>query len=282
VLSQLIERQGPPESDALSIRPCRQVELPALMRLHAAQSAGGTGWIRRSEAYWRWLVSRKGFDHIYVAIHGPDSQELNDQISPIVGYAVTRNDEILELVTSPDHPRAAPQLLARACAEAVERDDHSVVFHAPPDEPLHELFQVAGGTRFHHEADQGEVFMVKLLNPIGFLRLLCGELHRRAEAAALPRPCELGLLLPSGQDHGAKHRLVISRRSVKLMRNKLGRSYLSMNDAEFARLLLGHLDVEEAVASGRLEVSTRVALDIAGVLFPRLPLWHPPLDEVSE
>ena len=40
------------------------------------------------------------------------------------------------------------------------------------------------------------------------------------------------------------------RRSVKLLNQKLGRSYLSMNDAEFTRLLLGHVNLDDAVASG--------------------------------
>jgi hypothetical protein len=54
-----------------------------------------------------------------------------------------------------------------------------------------------------------------------------------------------------------------------------------MNDADFTRLLLGHLDLEEAVAAGRVRASTRVAQEAAAVLFPRLPLWRAPLDEVE-
>ncbi len=49
------------------------------------------------------------------------------------------------------------------------------------------------------------------MNPIGFLKQLCPELHRRADAAGMTRPCELGLVLD-----GEKYRLVVSRRSVKL------------------------------------------------------------------
>lgn len=263
-----------PTIAGLSIRPWRQVELPALMRLYARNMGPRAGGIVRTEAYWRWVISCKTYDHIFVAIHGPDRWELEDTHSPIVGYVVTREDEILELITDPAHPRAVTGLVARACGEAIEQDLTSVTFHGAVDHPVHDLFRVAGGSQHHHEAHQGEVFMVKLFNPGEFLRAMCEELHRRAEVAQLPRPCELGLRV-----EGRKMALAISRRSAKVLRNKLGRSYLDCNIADFTRLVLGHLDVDEAVAAGRLEASTRTAQQIAQALFPRFPLWRSPLDD---
>ena len=53
-----------------------------------------------------------------------------------------------------------------------------------------------------------------------------------------------------------------------------------MNDADFTRLLMGHLDINEAVEAGRVQASTRVGQEMAAALFPRLPLWRAPLDEV--
>jgi hypothetical protein len=44
--------------------------------------------------------------------------------------------------------------------------------------------------------------------------------------------------------------------------------------------LLGHLDVRESIASGRLAASTGVAEELAGALFPRVPLWRPPWDDL--
>jgi ribosomal protein S18 acetylase RimI-like enzyme len=277
LLAQLVPMPDTQSEQAPLVRPWRQVELPALMRLHQSCNQSSSGSFERTEPYWRWLISRKHFDQIFVAIHGPDRQELDDVCLPIVGYVVVRGQEVLELVSDPAHPRAAEQLLARACGEAIERDFTTLVYHAPPSDKLHERFLAAGGSRFHHESSQGEVFMMKLLDPIGFLRQLCGQLHERAEQSNLPRPCELGLLL-----QGQKHRLAITRRSVKLAGRRLGRSYLSMNDAEFTRLLLGHVRLDEAVASGRVEASTRVAFEMSAALFPQLPLWHSPLDEVCD
>src|SRR6185312_2964086 len=221
LLSQLSAAGLPSGGGSLNIRPWRQVELPALMQLYQCNRSGAFGAYERSEAYWRWLISRKGFEQIYVAFEGPDRCELDMTGAPIVGYAVTKEDRILELMADPAHPTAARQLLARACGDAIERDCHSIMLHAPPDSRLFELFESSGGVHCRHEIHQGEVFMAKLLDPPGLLRMMCGELHARAEAAGLARPCELGLA--AGAE---KYRLVVSRRSVKLARGKLGRSYL--------------------------------------------------------
>jgi predicted acetyltransferase len=275
LLAQLSAMGLPLQEGALNICPLRQVELPSIMRLYSRATQGSIGAFERSEAYWRWLVSKKGFDQVLIAINGPDNLEHDGSGSPIVAYAVTRENQIVELVVDRAHPSAAEQLLARACGEAIERDDHALVMHAAPGDGLFGLFQAAGGTLHQTESHQGEVFMVKLLDPPGLLRSLLGALHERAEAAELPRPCELGLHVED-----SKFQLTVSRRSVKLTRNKLGRSYLRMNLAEFTRLLLGHLDLDEAVAVGRVTASTRVAAEVGHVLFPRLPLWRPPLDDV--
>jgi hypothetical protein len=44
--------------------------------------------------------------------------------------------------------------------------------------------------------------------------------------------------------------------------------------------VLGQGDPHEAVAAGRMEPSTQVALKLASQLFPRLPLWCPMWDDL--
>lgn len=258
----------------LSIRPWRQVELPGLMRLYDRSVAHAAGPLQRTEAYWRWLISRKNFDQVYVAIEGPDLMELELAGQAMVGYAVTREDRILELVADPAHPTAARSLLGRACSEAIEQDSNSITLDAPPEDPLWPLFQSAGGECRLHEQWQGEVFMVRVLDVLGFMRALAPELAQRAERAGLTRPCELGL-----EVDGQKHSITFSRRSARVSRQKLGRSYLRLNRAELARLALGHFSAEEALATGRVQASTRLAQEVAQALFPRLPYWRPPLDD---
>lgn len=276
LLAQLSARGQLNAEESLNIRPWRQVELPALMRIYSRNQAPAYGGYERSEAYWRWLVSRKHFDQIYVALDGPEKYELDIAGTPIVGYAITKDDRVLELMCDPDHPTAAEQLLARACSEAIERDYHSLTLHAPPGDRLFSVFCSAGGEQYNHELHQGEVFMAKLLDPQGFLRALRSELHARAENARFPRPCGLGLHV-----HEEKLQLAATRRSVKVSSGKLGRSYLRLNLPEFTRLVLGHLDVQEAINSGRIRASTRYAVEAARILFPRLPLWRSPLDELT-
>ncbi|MEX0714629.1 MAG: GNAT family N-acetyltransferase [Pirellulales bacterium] len=275
LLAQLSVRGLPPAEQPLTIRPWRQVELPALMRLYQENTATAAGPYQRSEAYWRWLISRKEFDQVWVAVEGPDRLELDFAGSQVVGYAVTRDDRVIELLTAADHPTAAEQLLARACSEAIERDQHSISLSVPPGDRLFDLFQTAGGTLHQTEAFQGEVQMMKLIDPGRLLRAMAAELHRRAVCAGLARPCELGL-----QVDGQKYHLVLSRRSVQVRPHRLGRSYLTLSMPELTRLVAGHLDVGESIEAGRVAASTRLAGEIAQVLFPRLPLWRPSLDDL--
>ena len=61
---------------------------------------------------------------------------------------------------------------------------------------------------------------------------------------------------------------------------RLGRSYLRLNVADFTRLVLGQLDWPAALAEGHVEFSTGLARTAAPALFPPLPLWRPPLDDL--
>ncbi len=274
LLSQLTVR-GSRQVRQLSIRPWRQVELPGVMRIYRQNTSEMFGPVERTEAYWRWLVSRKGFDQLFVAIAGPDRLDIEESMAHIVGYMITKRDHIVELFAAPDHPEAIHQLLARGCSDAIEHDHHHLVYHGSPNDSVHGVFQLAGGTRRLHESYHGEVTMIKLFDPVAFLRRISPMLHRRATAARLNRPTELGLVL-----EGQKLRVKINPRGVRVASDKIGRSHLTCNRAEFTRLVMGHVSVEEALAAGRLEASTQVAVQIATALFPPLPLWRPPMDEL--
>lgn len=275
VLAQFLPHADSDQPSRYIIRPWRQVEMPALVRLYREQILRGAGAWQRTEATWRWLLGAQHSDQLFVAIDGPDQLELDDANAPIVGYLVLRDDAIIELVTSPDHPQAARELLIRACGEGIERNHHqAITLHAPPDHMAHDWFERVGGVRQHRETDAGRVGMAKLLDPVRFLETLLPLLHERAEAAQLDRPTELGLQV--GRD---KYRLIASRRSVKLGPPQLGRSYLTLGRGDFTRLLLGHLNIDEAVENGLVSASTRTAREAARALFPQMPLWRSPLDE---
>ena len=117
--------------------------------------------------------------------------------------------------------------------------------------------------------------MMRLLDPLKLLRRLCGQFDRRAAEAGLPRPLDLGLLV-----EGQKYQLELGPEGVGATSQRVGRSYLRLNVADFTRLVLGQLDWDAALADGRLECSTALAAEAGRALFPSLPLWRPPWDEM--
>ncbi|MDP6443486.1 MAG: GNAT family N-acetyltransferase, partial [Pirellulaceae bacterium] len=243
ILSYL-NAQSPPQRDLLSgrgpkeynIRLWRHIEQAALMRLYEQNTQRSFGAYLRNDSYWRWLIGRRGYDSIYVAIDGPDKLELDERLEPIVGYAAMMDGQVAELMVSPEHPRAAAQLLARACGDAIERDIHPMRIDGQPDHPLHQLTVAAGGAFRDNEAENGVVQMTKMYDPLGFLRDSSDQLVSRARAATkIELPCELGV-----QYNGEKYRLSVNRRSAKLSEGKLGRSYITVNRASLTQLLLGH------------------------------------------
>ena len=275
VLARLIDRGLPRRRRRFHIRPWRRWEQDALMRIYNQNLHDTHGPLERAEAYWKWLIRRQAYDQIYVALDGPELLELGEISTHIVGYAVTHGEQIVELFCAPNRRKVAAELLARCCGDAIEHDRHNVLLHAGARTHLHKVFQEAGGQRRWRESDQGQVHMARLLDPLKLLRLLCEEFHRRAEESGLSRPLEFGLLAD-----GKKYQLDITRDGVRAVSRRIGRSYVRLNVADFTRLLLGQLDWDQALSDGRLEVSTALARAAGRVLFPRLPLWRPPLDDL--
>ena len=257
----------------LNIRLWRHVEQGELMHLYEQDVAGAYGALHRSESYWRWLISRRGYDRIYVAIDGPNRLAFGDSASPIVGYAVTHRERIVELHVADSHPWAASSLLDRACADAIERNDHTIQFDAPTDHSLHTFIRDAGGEHIWREVDRDEFFMVKVFNPAELVTRLAVEIQGRAVSAGISD--ELGFQVDEGSQ-----RFVFSANKIGLIRRKLPRCRLRGSMVELVQLLLGHLDVDLAIDTGQLTASSRAAHELARLLFPRVPLWWPPWDEL--
>jgi predicted N-acetyltransferase YhbS len=287
LLARLLDRGLIPRPRRrLHIRPWLQWEQAGLARLYSQNvlpqanedaTLGGSiayGPLERTSAYWRWLLNRHGYDQLYVALEGPEQLELGEISTRIVGYAATRGEQIVELMAAPGCPRAAVELLARCCGDAIEHDRHCVLLHAPPWCPLFEIFDEAGGRGPPCAPEHGEVSMMRLLDPLELLRQLCGEFERRAVAAHLSRPLDLGLLI-----EGQKYQVELGREGAAATSQRLGRSYLRLNVADFTRLVLGQLDWDSALVGGGLECSTALAREAGGALFPAIPLWRPPWDE---
>ena len=259
----------------LNIRPWRRMEKTALSRIYNQNLEGTFGRIQRSDAYWDWLLGRRAFDQLFVALDGPDMLELEESRTPIVGYAATRGDQVVELFTAPGEKRADVQLLARACSEMIEQGCQSVMLHSAQSDRLHRLFRIAAGSSDCSEMAGRQMYMARLLDPVKLLRKQAAELCNRAAQADLPRSFELGLWVDD-----KKYRLAISRQDARIAAGSIGRSYIKMNVADFTRMVLGHLQWRTALSDRRLQPSTKLAVNAGRALFPRVPFWHPPLDDL--
>jgi hypothetical protein len=49
---------------------------------------------------------------------------------------------------------------------------------------------------------------------------------------------------------------------------------------DLAPLLLGHWELADLVETGRIKASNKAALRLGTALFPKLPWWRPPLDDL--
>lgn len=263
---------GAPDPTApCNIRLQRAVEMPALQRLYDDFANGLIGPTVRTEATWRWL-SGGSEDRIYVAIQGPDRLELDDEFADIVGYAVVRGGVLMELVTG-DDPFAGRRLLERVCGDAIEHDRELIRLEAPPHDPLHEFAREAGG-RVDAAVGDGQVSMVKVLQLDRLVELLEPRFSTRVREAGLGPKCDLGVVID-----GKRYRLSVNRRKVRFTEDNIGRSYITCSRRAFEQLLLGYWRIEDALAQGVVNSSTRVATERAKVLFPKLSVWRPSFDD---
>jgi hypothetical protein len=251
------------------------VEQDALAKLYAASNAGNYGSPVRSDPYWQWLVVRRAYDQIYVAIEKTEDTDPYDLRAGVVAYAAVKDGRIVELVDSSGGD-AGLQLLTRACSDAIERDQHTIRLDAPPDHPRHAWMRDAGAQRICAESDRGESLLARIVNPRNLLERLAPELQGRARRGGISGGTELGLQI--GRHKLALH---VTTRRVRVMPGKLGRSHITLNHSAAAQLLLGHTDITQLVDAGVAKLSTRVACESARGLFPPVPFWRPPLDDLE-
>jgi predicted N-acetyltransferase YhbS len=272
-------------AEPIHVRPLRRVELPAIVRLYDANLAGRSGWPRRSEEYWDWLLSRGACDQVFVAATSPEQADLAKLLESIVGYAFVRQGRLVEVVADPRRPEVARHLAARVCADASEQGDWLVRCDAPPDHSLHALLREAGGRLVSQQQLDGEVFMAKILDPLTLLRQTAGSLRERAKAARIGPGARLGIELRSGNSRGAsglveRYCLHFGRQSAQLETGTPCRHAIVLRYSDLAPLLLADCSAEEQLATGRLRATTRKARTLALALFPAARWWRPPLDDL--
>jgi predicted acetyltransferase len=277
LLAHLAAQPGPTSRRmrSLRIRRWRHVELEAVRTVYSNAAAHLWGALGRSDAYWQWLVGRNAHTDLIVAVDGDDEAGELESPSRMVGYVVMHGPRLLELFCLPGFSRSAPRLLVRACQDAIERDHHAIAMHTPASDPLHELVVTAGGAWRAKDRAASPSFLVKLLEPARWIEAIYPLLNRRAKRSGLLRPLEL--CFDTGDD---QFRLVITRRSSRLVADEAVRADVHCDKTTFAALLLGNLNITKARAAGRLTTTGDETLRRLIALFPPSLFWQSQFDSL--
>lgn len=260
-------------ADTISVRVWRQVEQSPVRRLYDQTRQGVWGVRERDDEYWRWLTARRGFDRIYLAIHGDPDTGFHDPEERVVGYAVVRGADVIEWVIR--SRSAGEALMRRVAREALEHDVVTVRW-SPPLAPA----EVAA--QYEQFVDTCGVpvaapfrWRIKVFHPLRLLDRLRPVFAQRARDAGLKAGTELGFDVD-----GHRFQLTIGARSIRLGKGKLGRSYLSMSGPDLVRLALGTASGEALCADGPVRASTQLASRCASALFPAMRWWLSSWDEM--
>lgn len=267
--SEISDRRANKES-GLWIRLMRQVEADALVSLYEKSFRANQVGTPRSAAMWDWLIRRKAFDALYVAIRGGNKLAFEDAIERIAGYAVVKDRQILEVITQPHEKAVKVPLINRICSDLYEANHREFRLEAPVSDQVHSILQQVPSGK---NSPPGEEILVRMPNPIQHLAEFCSVLHQRAVARNLELPLDLGLLV-----EGEKYCIHLGKRKGTLTDGRLGRSYLELSGGQLVRLVLGDLLLPSLVESGQLHASTQVALNTAMKLFDYDPPWFPAVD----
>jgi len=130
----------------------------------------------------------------------------------------------------------------------------------------------AGGTWCGDRGFNGRL-LAKLLDPAGWVEAIYPLFRHRAKAAGLRLPLEIGI------DTGAgRLRLVVTRRSSRLIEDELAPHDLRCPEPMFHQLLIGNIDIDRLRASGQAEPSCDAAFDAVAALFPPALFWQSQFD----
>jgi predicted acetyltransferase len=269
---------------AAQVRTWRHFELDKIRDLYDQVAAAWWGPLYRSEIFWQWLIGRKAQDQVLLAVaprrNGlPPALAANDHAfdnaaEQSVGYAIVCGGAIVEMITISGNTSARVQLLARACRDAMDRDHQAISLYTQAADPLHELLVTAGGAWIDDGAAGGPRWMIKLLSPERWVER-CYELwRRRARAADVPRPFELGV-----QTDRQRYRYTLTRRSSRMEASEeLPKHRVQCDQTTLDSLLIGNLDIAKAIHQGALRLSNpELAPQIAALFPPRL-FWQSSLE----
>jgi len=266
----------------VEVRTWRHFELDYVRRVYDETAPELWGPLYRSEACWQWLIGRKAQDQVLLAVQRSKASALNGDGADhgrehAAGYAVVSGSSIVEMMTLAKFAAARVQLLARACREAMDRDHHSISLYTPAVDPLHELLVTAGGAWIDDRTAAGPRWMVRLLSPERWVERCYPLWRRRARAAGIARPLELGIVAGD-----VSYRFTLTRRSSRLEPcASLPAERIECDKSTFESLLIGNLALSAAITRGQLKLShPHLAAPVMALFPPRL-FWQSPLELIQ-
>jgi hypothetical protein len=131
----------------------------------------------------------------------------------------------------------------------------------------------AGGRWCGKERETGGTLLLKLLDAARWIEVIYPILRRRAKRAALARPLQLGFDCGDEQ-----YRLLITRRSSRLIADEALPVDVRCDKATFSALLLGNLNFAKARDAGSLTLANADSLHRLTQLFPPSLFWQSPFD----
>ncbi len=130
----------------------------------------------------------------------------------------------------------------------------------------------AGGT-WCCDSDPGGTLLVKLLDPPRWVQAIYPILRSRARATGISIPIEIGI------DVGSQTwRLVVSRRSGRLVEDRAIRADFNCDAAVFAGLLVGNLETADLRDKILPATANSGLIDSVAALFPPAVFWQSHFD----
>lgn len=259
----------------VEVRSWRHFEVDGLRRIYQQISNNMWGCLQRSEQTWQWLMGRKAHNQVLIAVKRDGKASTAPhagQMPHVVGYAIVRDSAIVEMFALPGYTQVSSQLVSRACRDAIDRDHRFVSLHTDATDPMHELLVTAGGSWIADAANQGGVWMAKLLSPERWIERLYPILHQRSREAGINTSQQI--VFAVDEQH---YRLTLTRRSSRLERCKGTESDVTCDWHCFLDLLLSNLAFPEAQAAGKLHADD-ATWQLLSVLFQPKLFWQSPFE----
>jgi hypothetical protein len=155
----------------------------------------------------------------------------------------------------------------------MDRDHHWISLYTPASDPLHELLVMSGGAWIDERNSPAPRQLVRLLSPEKWVERCYPLWRRRARAARVARPLEIGIHVG-----GLAYRLTLTRRSSRLEMDLAAPAQVKCERTTFESLLLGNLAINAAIKGGALQVADQqTAFTLATIFSPRI-FWQSPLE----